>query len=62
MNPSNSGQINESNTSDNETNSFRESWDCPQLIPLDLGSAQAKFCMFGSEASPDNGPLTIGCS
>ncbi len=35
-----------------------ESWDEPQLIPLDLGSAQGKYCAFNNESAPDNGPLT----
>lgn len=63
MNSSNSGKTNENGaSSDASTGSSREAWDCPQLIPLDLGSAQSKFCMFGTEVAPDNGPLMVGCS
>lgn len=40
----------------------REPWDAPQLIPLDLGSAQAKYCQFVGESSPDNGPRPTMCS
>ncbi|HWZ95161.1 MAG TPA: hypothetical protein VNW30_08210 [Opitutaceae bacterium] len=34
-----------------------ETWDSPQLIALDLGSAQGKYTMFNIESAPDNGPL-----
>jgi len=40
----------------------REAWDAPRLIPLDLGSAQAKYCSFTGEGNPDNGPKATGCS
>jgi hypothetical protein len=43
------------------TASCREAWDSPRLIPLDLGSAQAKYCSFTNEGNPDNGPKATGC-
>ena len=39
-----------------------ETWESPRLIPLDLGSAQAKYCMFNIESALDNGPKVAGCS
>lgn len=45
-----------------DNSSSLEAWDAPQLVPLDLGSAQAVYCMFGGETAPDNGPKVVGCS
>lgn len=54
--------LSESSEQKREESVAREPWDAPQLIPLDLGSAQAKYCKFTNEGTPDNGPKPTGCS
>lgn len=63
MNSPDSGHQDTNNSARQDSSApRREAWDSPQLIPLDLGSAQAKFCSFTNEGTPDNGPKVTGCS
>ncbi len=50
------------NAEGNETKSLgaseaRESWDAPQLIPLDLSAARGFFCLKISDKAKDLGPM-----
>jgi len=58
MNPIESGEGSKSGDSREMKGAVKlEKWEAPQLVALDLGTAQAKFTMFGGEGAPDNGPL-----
>ncbi len=54
--------LSKQNAEGNETKSLgasetRESWDAPQLIPLDLSAARGFFCNKISDKAKDLGPM-----